>query len=169
MEEFSKSAIRELLSLTPNTEGNGMIIARLQDMLRARRVLRDPFSYVITFTSIAAGANSTVNVDFQADSDFLIQAQNYMVDIAGAAQTDSSRVVPLCDILMTDTGSGRQLMSADQPVTSIFGTGMETYVLPQAKLMAARSSLACKVTNNSNATTYANLKLSFIGVKLFTL
>ena len=169
MDEIGKSAIQELLNNTPNISQNGALIDRLQGLLRAKRVLRDPFSYVITFTSIAAAANSTQTVNIQADSDFLIQAQNYMVDIAGAVQTDSSRVIPIATVLMTDTGSGRQLMDNNQPLSSIFGTGMEPYVLPQPKLMSARSSLSVKVTNTSAATTYVNLILSFIGVKLFTL
>jgi len=169
MEEISKSAIRELLNSTPDIAENQPLIQRLQGLLRAKRVLRDPFSYIASFATIAAAANSTVTINIQADSDFLIQAQNYMVDIAAAIQTDSSRVIPIATVLLTDTGSGRQLMSADQPLSSIFGTGMEPYVLPQPKLMAARSSLAVKVTNNSASTTYTSLILSFIGVKLFTL
>ena len=169
MDEISKSAIQELLNNTPNISQNGALIQRLQGLLRAKRILRDPFSYVITFASIAAAANSTETVNIQADSDFLIQAQNYMVDIAAAIQTDSSRVIPIATVLMTDTGSGRQLMDNEQPLSSIFGTGMEPYVLPQPKLMSARSSLSVKVTNTSASTTYTSLKLSFIGVKLFTL
>jgi len=169
MEEMNKSAIRELLNATPQIAQNAAVIGRLNQMLRARRVLRDPFSYVINFATIAAGVNATDTVDIQADSDFLIQAQNYMVDIAGALQTDSTRVVPMANVLLTDTGSGRQLMSTDQPMSSIFGTGMEPYVLPQPKLLAARSSLSVKVSNVSASTTYTNFYLSFIGVKLFTL
>jgi len=169
MEEISKSAIRELLNNTPNISENGPLIAKLQRLMSARRVLRDPFSYVVKFSSIVAAANSTETVNIQADSDFLIQAQCYMVDIAGAIQTDGSRVIPIATVLLTDTGSGRQLMDDDQPISSIFGTGMEPYVLPQPKLMAARSSLAVKVTNTSASTTYTNLLLSFIGVKIFTL
>ena len=98
----------------------------------------------------------------------MIQAQAQFSDIAAAIQTDSSRVIPVATVLITDSGSGRQFMDSDVPVASIFGTGALPFVLPQPKIVSARSNLTVKVTNLTAGTTY-NIRLAFIGVKLFAL
>jgi hypothetical protein len=166
---LEKSAIRDLLNNTPNIPQNKPLIAKLTALLNAKKVLRDPFFYTASVASLAAGANTTNNINIQADSDFLIQALAYMADIAQGAQTQSTQVIPLCTVLLTDSGSGRQFMDSDAPLNSIMGmSGSQPFILPQPKLMAARSTLVVKTTNYSAATTYA-IRYVFFGVKLFSL
>jgi hypothetical protein len=167
--QIEKSAIKDLINATPNIPQNAGLIGRLKKMLAAKRILRDPFFYTANIASLAAGANTTNNINIQADSDFLIQALAYMADVAQGAQTQSSQVIPLCTVLLTDSGSGRQFMDSDSPVNAIMGmNGSQPFILPQPKLMAARSTLVVKTTNYSAATTYA-IRYVFFGVKLFSL
>lgn len=141
---------------------------QLQRLIESGQVIKDPFTYTATFTGLAAGANSTVNVNIQADADFLIQALTFHANVANAGQTESNFTYPLATVLLTDSGSGRQFMDSDVSIPAMFGNGQFPFVLPQAKLMSARSTLVCKVTNYDAAQTY-NIRLNFIGVKLFRL
>jgi len=132
----------------------------------SRKFITEFFSYSILFTGIAAGGSSSGNINIQADSDFKIQKLTYFADIAAAAQTADTRVIPLATVLLTDSSSGRQLMDSAQPISNLFGTGEIPFILPTPKIFQARSTLTVQVNNFSTATTYT-IRLSFIGAKLF--
>ncbi len=127
---------------------------------------KDFFAYGLTFTALAAGTSATQNLNIQADSDFILQKMTYGADIAGAAQTDSGRVIPLATILIVDSGSGRQSSNAAVDLQSIMGDGRIPFILSQPKIFLAQSNVSITVANISSATTY-NIRLSFIGVKGF--
>lgn len=129
-------------------------------------ILKDFFIYEVDFSALAFGSSATGNINIQADSDFELQKLCYFADIAAAAQTDDTRVIPLVTINITDSGSGRFLSSDAVPVTSIFGTGQIPFILPTPKIFDARATISIEVANFSAATTY-NLRLSFIGAKIF--
>lgn len=135
-------------------------------MLPESTVAKDFFVYDLDFASIAAGASASGSINIQADSDFQVQKLTYMADLVGAAQTDGSRVIPLMTILITDSGSGRQLMDRAVPVPAIFGTGEIPFILPQPKIFIARSTVTVAIANYSAATPYL-LRLAFIGTKIF--
>jgi len=128
--------------------------------------IKDFFVYEIDFDALGNGASATSNINIQADSDFVVQKMTYFADISEAVQTDSSRVIPLCTIQITDTGSGRNLLDNAAPIPNIFGTGQIPFILPNPKLFVARSTVTFTVANFSAATEY-NLRLSLIGYKKF--
>lgn len=127
---------------------------------------RDLFVYEVDFSALAAAASSTQTFTVQADSDFLWTKATMFADIAAAAQTDSTRVIPLCTVLIQDTGSGRNLMNSAVPVSSLFGTGELPLILPRQRLFISRAQVSITMTNFSAATTY-NVRLSLIGEKAF--
>lgn len=127
---------------------------------------RDYFIYEVDFSALANGSSETQTFTIQADADFLWSKATYFADIAAAIQTDSSRVIPLCTVLIQDTGSGRNLMASATPVSNVFGTGELPLILPRQRLFVARSQVSVTLTNFSAATTY-NVRLSFIGEKAF--
>jgi hypothetical protein len=131
--------------------------------------IRDPYIYNALFPSLAPGAQETFTINIKADADFIWMKGVYQADIAGAALTNASRVIPLCTVLLVDAGSGRQLMDQAMPVPNLFGIGELPFILNQPKTFARSSSLLVTVTNYSNATTYTNLYLSFAGLLLFYL
>ena len=142
--------------------------AALQSNLANQRnyFSRDFFSYEVDFLGLANGASATQQFTIQRDSDFLWTKATYVADLAGAAVTESGKIIPLCTVLIQDTGSGRQLMNAAIPVSNLFGTGELPLILPRQRLFVASSVVTVIVTNFSAATTY-NLHLSFIGEKGF--
>lgn len=125
----------------------------------------DFYVYTIDATVAAAGtASGSFLVD--ADSDFKLQKLTYFADIGAAAQTDSTRVIPLVSVLVTVTSSGRSLSSAAVPIASIFGTGVVPFILPTPKLFPAKATVSVSFSNFDAANAY-NLKLAFIGAKVF--
>lgn len=131
-----------------------------------RKIAQDFYVYTSNVASIAPGANAEDSINIQADSNFLLQKITYFADIAGAAQTDSSRVVPLVTVQITDTGSGRQMFSDQIPIPAIFGTGKLPFILPNPRLFAANSNIAVSYTNIDAAVTY-RIYLQFAGIKTY--
>lgn len=130
--------------------------------------VQDYFSYQLNFAALAAGGSSNGSFQVQADSDFKWLKATCMADIALAVQTVSAQVIPLCTIQITDTGSGRQLMNAPVPIWNLFGSGQIPFILPVPRIFRANSNITVAVANYSAATTY-NLRLTFIGTKIFKL
>lgn len=129
-------------------------------------MIRDFYIYGTNFANIAAGATLTNIISIQADSDFEVQKMNFSSDLAGGVQTDSTRTIPQCSVVILDTGSGRQLMNQAIDLTTFFGNGLQPFILPMPKVFRANTALSIALTNYSAAQVY-NVKMSFIGVKLF--
>lgn len=122
--------------------------------------------YQVDFAALASAASATKQIVIQLASDFIWQKGCFFADIAAATQTDSSRVLPSVTVLMTDSSSGTQLMDNPVPVTALFGTGQIPFVLPNPRKFVGGSTINVTVTNFDAAATY-NLRLSFIGLKMF--
>ncbi len=125
---------------------------------------KDFYVYQSSVLAIAPGANATDTINIQADSDFILQKLTFFADIAAAAQTESSRVLPLITMQLTDTGSGRQVFSDALPIPSIFGAGELPFILPNPRRFRANTTMALSYTNYDAAATY-NIYLQFIGLK----
>lgn len=128
--------------------------------------IKDHYTYVAKVSTLAAAASLTDTVTIEADSDFVWVKASYFADIAGAAQTQSTFVVPLVTLVINDSGSGRNLQNEAVPLDSIAGRGLLPFVLPVPRQFKARSSINFTFANYSAATAYANVYLSLIGYKM---
>lgn len=128
---------------------------------------RDFFVYTIAFAALAAGTSTQGAIQIQADSDFELQKLTHFSDIAAAAQTDSTRVIPLVTLQLTDTGNGRQMFSAPVAMGAIMGDGQIPFILQTSKIFTRNASVTVEVANYSAATAY-NLRLMLIGSKIFS-
>lgn len=132
------------------------------------RKRRDFFVYrAFVAGPIAAGGTAADQVQIQADSAFEIQKLTMFADIADAAQTEESRVLPLVTVQITDTGTGRQLFAEAVSIPALFGDGRFPFILPTTKLLSPSSVLSFDFANYSAATPYSNLQLLLIGTKIF--
>lgn len=131
---------------------------------------RDFFVYTVAFTGgavVLAGAAAQSAIQIQSDSDFELTKFTMFADIALAAETEATRVLPLVTLQITDTGTGRQLFSSPVPIPAIMGDGRIPFILPVPKIFSANASVAIQVANFSAATDYG-LRLCLIGAKIFT-
>lgn len=160
--------VNQLRAALPQARENTNAIRIVDQMTADMRVIEEPFVYRAVFSGLTAGATATFQINIQADSDFKILAGTYHANVANAAQTASSFTYPLVDVLLTDQGSGRQFMDNPVSLPALFGNGQLPFLWPVPKLMAARSTLQVQAQNYDAAATY-NLRLYFVGVKLFPL
>lgn len=128
---------------------------------------RDFFAYSLTFTGLLSGTAAQGAIQIQSDSDFELTKFTMFADIALAAETEATRVLPLVTIQITDTGTGRALFSSPMPVPAVFGDGRIPFILPVPKIFSANASVAIQVANFAAATDY-NLRVLLVGAKIFT-
>lgn len=135
---------------------------------QVRKFILDHFIYSnVALTSLAPGTSASVTIPIEADSMFTVVKSSYVADILGAAQTDSTRVIPLISVAITDSGSGRQLQNTPVPISSLAGHEGLPMVWPVPREFLASSTITMTFTNNSTGVTYNNVVLSLIGFKSF--
>ena len=123
------------------------------------------YSYSLAVTGLAAGATLIDNTTIEANSDFILTKMTAFADIAGAAQTSDTRVVPLVTIQLTDTGSSFNLFDEPQAISNLTGIGSIPFILPLAYRFARNATLRCEFVNFSAATTYDNVQISLVGFR----
>lgn len=160
-----RAALRDVLGKLPNVAANNGIRAELNDYLSAPNVVGKPYVRTISWTGLAAAGVTPASMTQDATGPFIIQAGSYFADIALAIQTDSSRVIPLVNVLLTDTGTGEAFSDVAVPIPCLFGTGEQPFVWPQQKVIAANSQITATPLNRTAGTTY-NIILCFHGVRL---
>ena len=131
-------------------------------------IAEDFFTYNTQFEDLQSGATGNNFIQIEADSDFLIQKLAYASFVNGDAVTFNTQDIPLCTVLIVDTGSGRQIMNNPVPISALFGDGRLPYILPTPKLFTKNSRINVSLFNFSTGTTYADIWLNFEGKKIFT-
>ena len=127
---------------------------------------RDFYSYTQLASGLANGATTSLTFQIEADSFFYMNAISYQADIALAAVTDSSNIIPLVTVVFFDSGSGRQLMANPTPLNCIAGYNGGPFRLAKPRRFAATSQITATLVNYSTATTY-NLSLTLSGFKVY--
>jgi hypothetical protein len=140
--------------------------------LPGAKYTEDWFVYLASVTNLTAagtaGASLPVNINVQADSDFkLIKLTHFSNNHASITnQQESTRVLPLVTIQITDTGSGRNLFSNPIPLPALAGDGRVPFILPITRIFKASATITVTFTNYDTAIAY-DINLSLIGTKLF--
>lgn len=136
--------------------------------VKSKKYITEFYIYSVEFDALLSGTTATGQIPIQADSDFILQKLTQFSDIAAAAQTANTRVVPLVSALITDTGSSRQLMDRAIPLSNMFGIAEVPFILPAPRNFRANSVINIQLTNFDAAADY-NVKLAFIGHKVYGL
>jgi hypothetical protein len=121
----------------------------------------DFFIYEVDFLALAPGASQTNNFTVQQEADFLLTKITMIAVNTNLPQT------PLCTIMINDTGSGRNLMSSNVPLSSMFGDGQLPFILPRQRLFVASSVVNITLTSFDTTDTYSSIRLTFVGEKAF--
>lgn len=128
----------------------------------------DYFWYGTSVTGIAAaGGIGQSTIQFDADSQYALIAITYQADIALAAVTEATNVIPLVTVNMQDGGSGKYLMNQPIALPAIGGDGKNPYRLIGPRIFQPNSTLNINWVNYSAASVY-NVRLVFHGIKIYT-
>lgn len=114
--------------------------------------------------SLAPAATGSTQFQIEAASNFVWVKAAFIADIAGAAQTDATRIVPNVDVQLQTTGSDKNLFQNFVPIPSVFGDGRLPFVLPFPMVLTANSILRADFQSREAANTL-NIRLAFIGWK----
>ena len=127
---------------------------------------RDFYSYAQRVTLAGVVGTTAVGVyQIEADSYFYLNALSYQADTALANLTDSTNIVPLVNITIFDSGSGRQLMANPVPMNCIAGYNGAPYRLPKPRRFAPTAQISVTFVNYS-AIAY-NITLTLSGFKVY--
>jgi hypothetical protein len=131
---------------------------------------KDWFSYPVTFTTLANGVPQSTNLAIDAGSDFYMTALTFLATDAAntAAVTADTRIVPLVTILLTDSGSNRQLMQNPVPLDAIGGNGAWPHRLIHPRLFVRNSNIQVLVQSFDANVTYGTLRLNFEGFRIYS-
>jgi len=143
-------------------------IQRRSQIVPQEKIYDDFFAYSTGILALGAtvGATQLNNITIQADSDFVWEKLTYFAD-TGAALTEATRVIPLVTLMITDTGSGRQMFNQPVSLNAIAGPGGLPYILSRPKLFDANSTIQISLVNRL-AQAY-NIEVLLSGRKRFTL
>ena len=127
---------------------------------------RDFYSYTQrAVISNTVGATVSLVYQIEADSYFYCNAISYQTDTALANVTDSTNIVPLVNITILDTGSGRQLMANPTPLNNIGGYNGNPFRLAKPRRFSPTSQIQVTLVNYA-AIAY-NISLTFSGFKVY--
>ena len=123
-------------------------------------------TYSLGPIDIAAAGTETPTVEFDQNSYFVWLRSTTSADLAGAAQTESSRVIPLVDVQLQDGGSDRDIFKTALRADDVAGIGQIPFVLPTPYLFVPNSTLNAEL-NNFSVVNYANFRFNLIGYRVF--
>lgn len=150
---------------SPPPLGNTIPRAIGKNFLDPRIDAIDVTFYQTLVTGIAPATSFPSQINIDAGTDFYWFALTYQADVNGAAQTEADFVIPLTTVVITDTGSQRQLMNAPVPLSCIAGGGERPYRLILPRLFRANSIVTFNWANYSANQTY-NIYLIMHGFRL---
>lgn len=130
------------------------------------QVWRDLFTYTVSFDTLAPGADITDTITTTTDADFIWLKSCYTV-FTGLANglTEETQVVPLLDMTINDSGSGRNLQQEPVFVASQAGRGQLPYILPVPRVFKGNSNVGFNFRNFSTGDTYQQFKFHLLGYK----
>jgi hypothetical protein len=112
----------------------------------------------VTGLNGSTSLNGSSSLQIDNGYDFYWYAMTHQADLAGAVQTESSRVVPLVTLLMNDSSASRNLANNPIPLECISGSGERPYRLIRPRLFPANTIISFTwVSYVASGTTYSNI------------
>lgn len=129
-------------------------------------IAEDMYTYVLRVNNVLRGTSKSFALSIEADAYFLLDKISYFIEKAGQAPPlEESRIIGLVDIQITDTGSGRNLMSDTVDLSSIAGHEGLPFIPPARRVFKPSSSVQVIFNNYSTSEDYNRIALYFHGIK----
>jgi hypothetical protein len=124
------------------------------------------FGYTVPATALAAATDGTATLRIESATDFYWFQSTYQCEVTvPAAITESTRIIPLIDVQMNVSGADRNLFQEPAPIETVFGTGLNPYVLPAPMVLLANSEVRFEFTNRDPRAL--TIQLQLLGLKDF--
>lgn len=119
--------------------------------------------YATRVQNLANGGRPQSTLQIDQAVDFYWIATTLQADVAGAAQTESSQLIPTVHVTVQDSASQKNLQNIRLPVTSFAGPGERPYRLVEPRMILANSTLVFLWRSFDTTNTYANVYLVLHG------
>jgi hypothetical protein len=130
---------------------------------------QDYFNYPITFTDLAADGTATQQIQIDASADFYwtqLTQISYVHGDQGTVVTNVLLNQPAVTILITDSGSNRNLMQGGVPLPLLCGTGQWPHYLRHPRRFARNSAISITLVS-FDPTNAWDIYLNFEGFKTY--
>ena len=127
----------------------------------------DLFFYPCDFGNMVAGATKTQTVTIQADSQFEWMRSTVSGNLHGATEPFPDNILLPITVFISDTGSGRQLMSSAVQVNELAGKGTLPFINPASRIFEPSAVISITAVSFSAASQYDNIEFVFHGRKIF--
>lgn len=127
---------------------------------------KDWFSYPVRFQAVANTNVLSINTQIDAGSDFYLTAITQFSTIAATAATTSTLAIPQVTVLITDSGSNRQLMFNPVPLGVIAGDVNHPHRLIHPRLFLRNSNIQIQLTS-IDAQTFTNIWINLEGFRIY--
>lgn len=177
MKLYDQNDFQALLDMLPATPENTQIAQQIQAMIAEQGVIRQPYTFEVDFTTgtaaagafaapLAAGGQTAGNFLVDSSSPFMLCETAVWCDLAAAAQTSGTEIVPNAVVFISDQSSNRNWMNFPVPIKSLFGSAERPFYWPQPRLIPANTNVQVVVTNYE-AANVNNIRLSFHGWRYY--
>ncbi len=123
-----------------------------------------------TFGPFTAGAQLSASVNVPNDADFECRRITYHIDDDTDEFLTATLPLPNITLLITDSGSGRNLMNVAAPLASIADNeAASPRDLAWPKIFTRNSTITAALTNYDGTQTTYNVRLTLAGRKIFSL
>lgn len=144
------SNLQERAMLNRLNSGQGVMHGRGEyiDPTTGEKYIPEFFTYRAEWNDIA-GANYAAQrvIQIQADAEFIMyEMMAHFYDNTAPSTTVSDILLPNMNMLITDTGSGRNLFNSPVQINSIFGSAKRPFELRTPKRFAAAASIQLQLT-----------------------
>lgn len=129
---------------------------------------KDWFHYPIRFTGLVNAGTATISIQIDAGSDFFLTAMTYFAQVSAATAGVAYNTVPVpaVTLLVTDSGSNRQLMQNPVPLSLMAGSGDHPHRLIYPRLFLRNSNIQVQIAS-TDPTSYSNLWVNFEGFRVY--
>jgi hypothetical protein len=126
----------------------------------------DWFTYLFNIGTIITTGTGSQSITIMQDSAFELMQITVQGNISTGTEPNPNNIILPFTIMLTDTGTGRNLMQNPVPVNMIAGRGELPFILPETRIFKPTSTIQLQWAGYG-AGTYNNIYLALIGRKWF--
>jgi len=130
-------------------------------------IFDDLFFIIFPIGNLAAGATYNNSQLVPQDSRFEWMRSTWYGNLHGATPPFNDSIQLNVNIFITDTGSGRQLMTAPVPIPMLSGLGKLPFINPTSRIFNATSTIQINGTNFDAVSQFDNIYFLMLGRKLY--
>lgn len=157
--------------MSANAQGTGSVDPNLIFNPAGREITDgqpDFYTYTAEFLAVAPNATPSQIIQVDASAQFLLTAIAYQANAipATSTYTESTNPIPLVRVLITDSGSAKQLMNNPVYLSNLGGVRGWPHRLIHPRFFDKSSAIQIQMTSD-DGTTWGRIQIALIGFRIY--